>query len=137
MIGAFAAVGCIVMGLLVMLLARELLDFTSGLSGTANEELALALPSLLLRTSVLGVIIVGPLVLATGTLLTFRIAGPIYRFERFLSAVAEGRETQPCSLRRGDELRELCELINAATASARTANAERATTAKASETRAA
>lgn len=61
-----------------------------------------------------------PLTLAVGVLITFRIAGPIYRFEQFLQAVKTGKQVGPCKLRTGDELQELCQLINSALAKART-----------------
>jgi hypothetical protein len=57
-----------------------------------------------------------PLIFAVGILVTFRIAGPVYRFEKFLQAVVRGDQIGPCKLRDGDELQELCDLINEATA---------------------
>jgi hypothetical protein len=56
-----------------------------------------------------------PLTFAVGVLVTFRIAGPIHRFEKYLTAVAKGEQLGPCRIRKGDELHELCELINQAT----------------------
>lgn len=60
-----------------------------------------------------------PLTIAVGILVTFRIAGPVYRFEKYLKAVIRGEEAGPCRIRQGDEFQELCELINQATASLR------------------
>jgi hypothetical protein len=60
-----------------------------------------------------------PLTIAVGILVTFRIAGPVYRFERYLKSVLRGEELGPCRIRQGDEFQELCELINQATASLR------------------
>lgn len=60
-----------------------------------------------------------PLTAAIGILVTFRIAGPVYRFESYLRGVLDGKETGPCRIRKGDEFGELCELINQVTASAR------------------
>jgi hypothetical protein len=65
-----------------------------------------------------------PLTIAVGILVTFRIAGPVYRFEKYLKAVVAGEEAGPCRIRKGDEFQELCELINQATAAAREKNAE-------------
>ena len=56
-----------------------------------------------------------PLTIAIGILVTFRIAGPLYRFERFLELVIRGEQVGPCKLRNGDELQDLCDLINEAT----------------------
>jgi len=64
-----------------------------------------------------------PLTVAVGILVTFRLAGPLYRFEQYLKGVISGEEVGPCRIRRGDELQELCELINQATESVRLRNA--------------
>lgn len=60
-----------------------------------------------------------PLTIAVGILVTFRIAGPVYRFETYLKAVLRGEEVGPCRIRKGDEFQELCELINEVTAAQR------------------
>ena len=60
-----------------------------------------------------------PLTIAVGILVTFRIAGPVYRFEKYLEAVIRGEEVGPCRIREDDEFQELCELINQATAALR------------------
>lgn len=64
-----------------------------------------------------------PLTIAVGVMVTFRIAGPVYRFEKYLRAVADGEEVRPCKLRDGDELLELCDLINEVTEPLRVKNA--------------
>lgn len=57
-----------------------------------------------------------PVTFVIGVLTTHRFAGPVYRFEVFLKQVARGERPPPCKLRKGDELNELCALINEATA---------------------
>jgi len=64
-----------------------------------------------------------PLIVAVGILITFRIAGPIHRFEDYLRRVIAGEQVSPCKLRDGDNLLELCDLINQATESLRLKNA--------------
>jgi hypothetical protein len=64
-----------------------------------------------------------PLIVAVGILITFRIAGPIHKFEDYLKRVIAGEQVSPCKLRDGDDLGELCELINQATESLRLKNA--------------
>jgi len=64
-----------------------------------------------------------PLTVAIGVMVTFRLAGPIYRFEKYLREVHEGTEIRPCRLRKGDELQELCDVINQVTEPLRMANA--------------
>ena len=60
-----------------------------------------------------------PLTTAIGIYVTHRIAGPVYRFEKHLSEVARGEDVRPCKIRKGDELQELCEIINQAVAALR------------------
>jgi hypothetical protein len=57
-----------------------------------------------------------PLTFAVGVLSTFRIAGPIYRFEMFLNQVRRGEKPADCSLRKGDNLQDFCQLLNEVTA---------------------
>jgi len=56
-----------------------------------------------------------PVVFVIGVLMTHRFAGPIHRFETYLAAVLRGEQREGCVLRKGDELGELCRLINEAT----------------------
>ena len=89
-------------------------------------DASLALPRdssiLMERTSgmlatVLGVsfLVFLPLTFVIGVLTTFRIAGPVYRFMKFLEAVQRGENPNDFKLRRGDELQDLAELINSVT----------------------
>ena len=55
-----------------------------------------------------------PLTVGIGTWMTFRIAGPLYRFRQHLGEIAEGRDPGPCRIRSYDELQDLCLLINRA-----------------------
>ncbi len=55
-----------------------------------------------------------PLMVSAGILLTFRVAGPAYRMEKYLKAISEGEQLPPCKLRNGDELQPLCDNLNAA-----------------------
>jgi hypothetical protein len=64
-----------------------------------------------------------PLTLSVGIVATFRIAGPLHRFETFLRAIANGEKPADCKIRRGDELQEFCTLLNDVTAPLRTGDA--------------
>ncbi len=69
-----------------------------------------------LRTTLLVCFLVlVPMTVAIGVLVTFRVAGPIYRFERFLEEIIAGGKPGPCRLRKGDELQDFCDLLNRAT----------------------
>ena len=70
--------------------------------------------------------IVLPLALMTGILATFRIAGPVYGLATFFKAVLKGDQTSICMLRKGDEMKELCDLANEVTLPMREANKAKA-----------
>ncbi len=55
-----------------------------------------------------------PLTVSVGIIVTFRLAGPVYRFENYLRSIAAGENPGPCKIRTGDELQELCTAINLA-----------------------
>lgn len=57
-----------------------------------------------------------PLTLVIGTLVTFRVAGPAYRLEQHLLAIARGEDPGICRLRKGDELQSICSALNGAVA---------------------
>ena len=108
-------------GLSVVCLLTQWLLFTSMLSSEAHrmpvggEYLLDLIPQLLYRTLFFSVLIALPLTLLAGIQATFRITGPIYRFETYLKEVIRGTQLGPCKIRKGDALGELCELINQAT----------------------
>jgi hypothetical protein len=79
----------------------------SGLVDEAYPELAKGLGFSLL--------VLVPLMTLLGIRVTSRIAGPIHRFKRFLEAVEAGEQVEECSIRKGDKLQDLCDLINRAT----------------------
>lgn len=55
-----------------------------------------------------------PLTFLVGVLVTFRWAGPLYRFKDHLGRIARGERPGHCHIRKGDELQDFCELINKA-----------------------
>lgn len=70
---------------------------------------------------VVSLAILFPILFFVAVTVSHRFCGPLYRFEKYLGAVVEGTERGECRLRTGDDLQELCTLINRATASARAA----------------
>jgi methyl-accepting chemotaxis protein len=58
----------------------------------------------------LGVLL--PMTVCVGVIVTFRIAGPLYRFEQHLKAIARGEDPGVCRIRRDDELQEFCNTFN-------------------------
>lgn len=67
----------------------------------------------------IGISLLVPLTVSVGVLVTFRIAGPVFRFEEYLMKIADGGDPGPCIIRKGDELNDLCRAINAAVATLR------------------
>ena len=112
-------------GLATLVLALQFLLFGNRLAAAlsrvdpGNGELLEIVPGVLVEVLVYSLLLVLPALFAIGILITFRIAGPLYRFERFLDAVARGEQAEPCRLRENDALQELCEKINVATSGLR------------------
>ena len=109
-------------GLVTLMLLLQFALITAALHHTAN-----LLPTdsalLLGQTNMLTLRVIGisaavflPLTLMVGILSTFRIAGPLYRFEQFLVAVQNGENPGDFTLRERDELKDLAALINTSTA---------------------
>lgn len=113
------------LGMSALALALQFLLLAAALSRIAVDLpqdgpfLMEELPSTLTWIVVLSFMICLPLTFCVGVLMTFRIAGPIYRFEQFLRATVKGDKPADCRLRNGDELQDLCTLINQATSSVR------------------
>lgn len=112
----------IFVGLSALGLVMQYLLFMSSVSNAAlelpNDSAILmdGLNGMLIKILLVTALIVLPITLIVGILTTFKIAGPIYRFERFLESISRGERPPDCSLRKGDDLVEFCDLLNRATA---------------------
>lgn len=62
------------------------------------------------------VLLLVPLTLAVGISSMHKVVGPLYRFRVYLTELARGENPPPCRIRKDDELQDLCELLNRATA---------------------
>ena|SRR2546425_11168363 len=69
--------------------------------------------SSLLRQFVFACCLVAPLSIWVGAVYAFKFCGPIYRFRRFFEELAAGRWDPPCRLRKGDDLQDVKDSINA------------------------
>jgi hypothetical protein len=83
------------------------------------------IPGALIHAAWMTVGLLVPLTLLLGISTTFTVVGPIHRFRIYLSDLLAGQATAECTIRKGDELQDLCELLNLATAPLREAGAER------------
>lgn len=124
LVGAFGGVAILAMLLQFLLMGFLLIRAAASLDG-GGGELASQVPPALLSVLGLSLLVLAPLFVGIGVLLTFRVAGPVWRFEQFLAAVARGEQEEPCRIRAKDELQSLCEAINLATEPLRRAAAAR------------
>lgn len=60
----------------------------------------------------ISMVLMSPLVIVGGILLSHKIAGPIFRMERFLGSMAKGDFGSRLTLRKGDEMVNLADGIN-------------------------
>ncbi len=116
-------------GLVTLMLLLQFALLTASLHHTANllpSDSALLLDKtndLALRLVFISAAVFLPLTLMVGVLSTFRIAGPLYRIEKFLRAVQNGENPEDFTLRERDELKDLAALINSSTAPLRSSSA--------------
>ncbi len=109
--GLLAGISLLCFGLQLLMVQLALSDAANALP-SGNAALQGAIPGILWRTLLMSVLVFLPLIALVGVSATFRIAGPVYRFEQHLRSVAAGEQTGPCKIREGDELHELCDAIN-------------------------
>jgi hypothetical protein len=115
LVAMFAGVSASSLLLQYMLFAARFSEVASTLPDGGSQVLSV-LPGILMQVLAMSFAFLLPVMLCVGILATFRIAGPVYRFEQYLKQVARGEVTEPCRIRDGDELWDLCDLINEATA---------------------
>jgi len=113
LVGVFVGLAALSVLLQSVLLANRLTDLSVNVP-LGGQYLVDAMPSIISEILIFTFGLVLPLIFAVGVLITHRIAGPIYRFEQYLKSVVEDQANGPCRIRSGDELQELCDMINAA-----------------------
>lgn len=97
----------------VILLNRSIMSLSAKMP-TDGDILMTHLPQVLGQNLLITVLVLVPIMIGVGILITHRVAGPIYRFEQYLAQVARGESVGPCVLRDGDELQDLCDRMNEA-----------------------
>ena len=115
---AFAGVATLALVLQNLLVSYVLTDIAASLPGDGNLLLE-ATADRLLAVCGISLLVLLPLTLWVGVLVTHRVAGPLSRIESFLKQALAGQVKQECQLRSGDELQELCGLVNQATSELR------------------
>lgn len=88
----------------------------SSLVSASNYESFLdGVRRLVVQKFLLSLVIAVPLSTTVGILYSFTFSGPIYKFKKYLSELADGAPwNQTCTLRKGDQLVDLCDALNAA-----------------------
>ena len=114
LVGSFLAAACISTIIQILLLNVALGNLASDLSADGAAVLD-ATPGIIQTQVLLTFGLMAPLVTAVGILESFRIFGPVHRFEHYLREIVAGRNPKPCSLRKEDELHDFCQLLNQAT----------------------
>ena len=71
-----------------------------------------AIPGALQASFFFTLALLTPLTLALGIHQTFRVVGPLHRIRIFLRSIVEGEEPGACQIRAGDDLQDLCALLN-------------------------
>ena len=122
LIGYFAGASLLSLGLQYLLFSQAMSSLASELPRDGVFVLE-RLPRILAGVFLTSAALIFPVIAWIGLQTTFRFAGPLYRFERYLREVVEEGQTEACNLRRGDQLQQLCRLMNEATRAQREANA--------------
>ncbi len=109
----FLSLACFAAFFQIYMINRSVLMVSEKLT-VESEVLLGELPGILGVNLLLTLLVLVPLMVMVGVLTTHRIAGPIYRFHMHLREIANGGDPGTCRIRKGDELQELCVLINQA-----------------------
>ena len=83
----------------------------TALPSDGGELLAL-IPRLMFDSFLITAGLLIPFTVLLGIRSTFTIVGPLYRFRVFLKQVGRRQQSEPCQIRKGDELQDLCALLN-------------------------
>lgn len=115
LVGWFLAISVVGLLLQFLLLGAFLTRFAATLPNDGGRVADQGL-EMLLGALGISLVLVVPVTIGVGILTTFKIAGPIYRFERYFEELARGEWNGPCKIRKGDALQDTCDKLNAAVA---------------------
>ena len=115
LIGIFLCAAGLAVQVEAILITLTLTRLAGGLPNDGSELIE-QVPEFVRTNLMLTFLLLAPLMLGVGIVATFKIAGPLHRFEQFLRAVRDGQQVEPCKIRKGDELQTLCILLNEVTA---------------------
>ena len=110
---AFLGVALLALMLQFILFASTIATLAADLP-QEGEILIERIPGYTLAVLGISIGVLLPLTFFVGILTTFRIAGPLYRFEQHLKAIARGEDPGVCRIRKGGVLQEFGRTWNAA-----------------------
>lgn len=113
LVGTFTGIGVLALLLQFLIVGFRLSRAVSEVE-VGGGHIADEIPSVMIDTLVFSLGMLVPLLFGLGILLTFRVAGPAFRMESYLRALARGEVQGPCSIRKGDHLQSLCDAVNEA-----------------------
>jgi len=116
---SYAGVALLSISVQALLFVQELLRIAPRLPAGHGAFHAL-IPGVVQRVLLISLALLLPAVLLVAVRATFPVAGPVFAMKRYLKRVADGEDLPPLRIRKDDELQDLCALINAALAAART-----------------
>jgi len=111
MIAVFVALACISGCFQVILVNRSVTEIMQE-AQLGEGALADRLPGIVAENLVWTLVLLVPLMAYIGLVVTNRVAGPIYVFERYLDRLLAGERVGVCRLRRTDELGELADRLS-------------------------
>lgn len=114
--GTFMALVAMSLFVQTLVCGAQFAAFAQEFQGSETDLIS-ELPGLLGRSLLYGSLLIVPALGIIAIHITFRMAGPIYRFEMHLRSVIAGEDPGICRIREGDHHTELCDLINGALAS--------------------
>jgi hypothetical protein len=111
LIGTFIGLSALAFLLQYLLIGMRLTEIATEMPA-GGDYLIGSLADVLLEVLLVSFGLLLPLIAFVGVSVTFRIAGPIYRFEQYMGQLARGEDPGPCRIRKGDYLHDLCDRIN-------------------------
>ena len=115
LIAIFLCAACLAVQVEAIMITLTLTKLAGTLPSDGSEMME-QIPDFVRTNLLLTFLVLTPLMLGVGIVATFKIAGPLHRFDMFLRAVRDGHQVEPCRIRKGDELQAMCTLLNEVTA---------------------
>lgn len=80
---------------------------------TSVESALDQIRNVMVKKFLVSVLMAVPLAISVGILYSFKFSGPIYKFDKYFKELVTNRWDERCTLRKGDDLKDVAESINA------------------------